>query len=316
MLKKNLLVWLLLALFILPLSVYPRYTEALIRPVNPEAEEEEVVPGPADEKLLRILVNGVSIHFDSPPYIKNGRTMVPVRFVSEELGARVAWDGGERKVTVTKDDKEIVFFIDQTTVWINGRERADLLDVPAEISHDRTMVPLRFVGETLEARVDWDGEKRLVTVDTAHLITLYFADEQAAYLVPEQREIWGVNPRNIEDMSRRVFHELLKGPERPELHRTIHDSGKRNILVVLTGELPYTGTLILNLTSDFVDEQKARGMGTAGETMAVYSMVNSLCELPGVERVKFLEEGREVESLFGHIATDQPVRPRWDLVQR
>ena len=314
MLKKNLLIWLLLALFILPLIVFPRHTEALIRPVNPEAEEEDVAPGPADEKPIHILVNGISIHFDSPPYIKNGRTMVPVRFVSEELGARVDWDGGERKVTVTKDDMEIILFIDQTTVWINGRERTDLLDVPAEISLDRTMVPLRFVGETLEARVDWDGEKRLVTVDTAHLVTLYFADEQAEYLVPEERAVWGVHPRNIEDLSRRIFHELLKGPENPDLHRTIHDSGKRNIVVVLTGELPYTGTLILNLTSDFVRAQ--HGLGSAGETMAVYSMVNSLCELPGVERVKFLEEGREVEALFGHIATEQPISPRWDLVRR
>ncbi len=314
--KKNVFLWMLLTLCTAACCLIPLQAEAVLRPVAPDqvGEEEAEAPQP-EEQPIRILVNGISIDFDVPPFIKEGRTMVPVRFVSQELGARVSWDGDERKVTIVKGDIQVELIIGEKTVWINGEEQRDLLDVPAEIVKGRTMVPLRFVGETLEARVGWDGAKRIVTVGTPMEITLYFADQEAQYLLPETREVWGVSERDPEAMSMRIFEELLRGPTEPHLRPTIHDSGTKNIVIILTGELRSTGTLIVNLTGDFVREQKARGLGSAGETMAVYSMIHSLCEQPDVERVKFLEEGRDPEAIFGHIATDRPLQPNPALLQ-
>ena len=310
--KKTLLVWMLVALFVVPLGFVPAQADAVIRLADPQEGEERIQTIRPTERPIRILVYGNSIAFDSPPYIKDGRTMVPVRFVSEELGAHVDWDGAEQKVTITMDERRIVLIIGDTRARVDGREIR--LDVPAEITNDRTMVPLRFVSEALGAQVEWDGDTRTVFVGPLEM-TLYFSDRNAQYLVPEKREVMGVDPKNAEKMSKEIFNQLLKGPERADLRRTIHDSSTKNIVIILTGELPSTGTLYLNLTKAFVDRQKQVGMGSAGETMAVYSIVHSLCEQPKVKSVKFLEEGRAPESLFGHIYTGEPITPKGDLVR-
>ncbi len=310
--KKTLLVWMLLALLIGPMGFFPFQSDAVIKQVDNQTDEHRIQTVRPTQNPIRILVHGKSIEFDAPPYIKEGRTMVPVRFVSERLGAHVDWDGSEQKVTITMDERRVVLIIGDTRALVDGREIQ--LDVPAEISKDRTMVPLRFVSEALGTEVEWDGDTRTVFVGPVE-ITLYFSDRNAEFLIPEKREVMGVDPGNAEKMSEEIFNQLLKGPERADLRRTIHDSGTRNIVIILTGELPTTGTLYLNLTKNFVDRQKQVGLGSAGETMAVYSIVNSLCEQPNVKSIKFLEEGRDPEAIFGHIYTGEPITPKWNLVR-
>lgn len=300
---KKLLVWMLLALLFFPVAPFSLQVEAVNNEVDPKSEENEVE---AAEKPIRILVNGESIDFDEPPFIKDGRTMVPVRFVSERLGASLAWDGEEQKVTIDLEDTRIVLVIGKDFARVDQEEIE--LDAPPEIAKGRTMVPLRFVGEALDADVGWDGETRTVTVDTTSTITLYFADEEAQYLVPEKREVIGVNPNNTERMSEEIFKQLLSGPTREELHPTIRDSGHKNLRRVITLELP---ELHLHLTDAFVNAQVG---GSAAERMALYSIVNSLCEQAGVENVRFFQEDRDVEAIFGHTDTERPVWPDWNLV--
>jgi len=309
-LLRSLFTWLLVALLLIPVGAFALHAEAVTGEEGLQNEKNEGEAAETEQDPISIVVNGQTIDFDVEPYIEEGRTMVPVRFVSEQLGAHVAWDGDEQKVTINLEDTTIVLEIGKETVWINDQEHEGILDVPAEIVEDRTMVPLRFVSEALGEAVKWEGETRTVFVGPVEL-TLYFADEQAQYLVPETREVLGVNLNNPEIMSEIIFEELLKGPEQEGLNPTIFDSGNKNINVILTGELPRTGILILNLTGDFVNAQQR---GAAGETMAVYSLVHSLSEQPEVENVQFLQDGREEEALFGHIATDRPLSPDPDLV--
>ena len=97
------------------------------------------------------------------PQIVDGRTLVPVRFVSESLGAVVIWDGEKREVSLLDGTNTIYLTIDSKEVIVNGETIT--LDVPAQIIDNSTMVPIRFVSEALGANIAWDGETRTVTID-------------------------------------------------------------------------------------------------------------------------------------------------------
>jgi len=102
-------------------------------------------------------VNGVSKVMDAAPYIKNGRTYCPIRFLGYAMGltdAEIVWDEATQKVTMTKGDKVVELTIGSTTITINGE--AKTMDVAPEISNGRTMLPARFVAEGLGYVVGWD----------------------------------------------------------------------------------------------------------------------------------------------------------------
>lgn len=102
---------------------------------------------------------------DVAPIIVNDRTMLPARFVAENLGAEVEWDDNNRQVIITRDDIKIVLTIDSAAAVVNGEEKE--LDSPAFIENDRTYTPVRFIAENLGAEVEWDEGESLVTITKA-----------------------------------------------------------------------------------------------------------------------------------------------------
>jgi hypothetical protein len=107
-------------------------------------------------------VNGVNKIMDVAPYIKAGRTYVPVRYLGEALGADVAWDEVTKTVTLTKGDKSVVLEIGSTIAKVNG---ADVqMDVAPEIVNGRTMLPARWVAEGLGYAVGWNEVLKQVVV--------------------------------------------------------------------------------------------------------------------------------------------------------
>jgi len=112
-------------------------------------------------------VNGASQTLDSPPVIKNGRTLVPIRAIIEALGGTVGWDGTTRKATVTLGKKTIALWIGKNAATVNGV--STLIDstnakVVPEIINGRTMLPLRFVTENLGATVGWAAATKTITI--------------------------------------------------------------------------------------------------------------------------------------------------------
>ncbi len=107
-------------------------------------------------------VGGVAKVMDVAPYIKNGRTYVPMRYLGEALGAEVVWDDAARTVTLTKGDTTVVFTIGSTSYTVNGE--AKTADVAPEITNDRTMLPARFVAEAFGAEVGWDAGTQTVLI--------------------------------------------------------------------------------------------------------------------------------------------------------
>jgi hypothetical protein len=108
-------------------------------------------------------VNGANIIMDVAPYIKAGRTYVPVRYLGEALGATTAWDEATKTVTITKDDKSVVLVIGSTIAKVNG---ADVqMDVAPEITGvGRTMLPARWVAEGLGYAVGWNEVLKQVVI--------------------------------------------------------------------------------------------------------------------------------------------------------
>lgn len=118
---------------------------------------------------VEIYINHQKVDSDVPPVIYEGRTLVPLRVISEYLGASVAWDGQSKTVRVSADGRQIVLKINDSEAQVD--KNTVLLDVPAMIINGRTMVPLRFAGEALMAEVSWDGElKRVDVVKQLHEI--------------------------------------------------------------------------------------------------------------------------------------------------
>ncbi|MEW5762039.1 MAG: copper amine oxidase N-terminal domain-containing protein [Bacillota bacterium] len=103
-----------------------------------------------------VLVNGTSIYFpDQKPFVdaKVGRTYVPLRFVSQALGCKVDWDDATDSAVILRNGTTVVVPVGSKQILINGAPQA--IDAPAFLLNGRTMVPLRFVSEALNAKVEW-----------------------------------------------------------------------------------------------------------------------------------------------------------------
>jgi len=113
---------------------------------------------------ITVKVNGNEVAFpDQVPYInKNGRTMVPVRFVSESLGANVGWNSSTKTVTIQKGQDVFKLKLGESQAQVNGKTVT--FDTKAEMKNDRVMVPLRFVSEVLGANVVWNSNTRTVEI--------------------------------------------------------------------------------------------------------------------------------------------------------
>jgi hypothetical protein len=99
---------------------------------------------------------------EAAPFISGGRTMVPVRFISEAFGAKVDYDAATKGITITLGDIVIAMQIGNTNVMVNGKSYT--IDAPPMIKANRTFVPIRFISEILQATVTYDAPTRVVTI--------------------------------------------------------------------------------------------------------------------------------------------------------
>ncbi len=125
------------------------------------AEEPRVIALTIGQTVIDL--DGQTLELDVQPYVQAGRTMVPLRFIGEALGAQVEWYEDNQQVIIRRGDQWILLTIGSTRALVNGTPY-DLDCTPEVIQPGRTMVPLRFIGEILGAQVDYDnqtGEIRL-----------------------------------------------------------------------------------------------------------------------------------------------------------
>lgn len=109
-------------------------------------------------------IDGKSTALDQAPVIVNGRTLVPIRFISEAFGASVDWNNSTREATIKLLNNTIVLKVDSATATVNGYNV--YLDAPATIIKQtgRTVVPIRFISDSLGADVAWNSTNKSVTI--------------------------------------------------------------------------------------------------------------------------------------------------------
>lgn len=112
----------------------------------------------------QVELNGEPVAFDVAPFQLANRTMVPMRAIFEALGADVHWNESTQTVTATRDTTDVQLTIGSTRAQVNGQAVA--LDVPPMVSRGSTMVPLRFVSESLGADVSWSELTQTVSIST------------------------------------------------------------------------------------------------------------------------------------------------------
>ncbi len=110
--------------------------------------------------------DGQEITLEQPPMAdeRTGRTLVPLRFVGESLGCRVEWLAKTRQIILQHEKHHIQLTIGSEVALVDGvkklMEQAPVLDERT----GRTLVPLRFISETLGHTVLWDGGRRKIIV--------------------------------------------------------------------------------------------------------------------------------------------------------
>ncbi len=107
----------------------------------------------------KALVNEEVLNLDVAPFIEEDRTFVPLRFIAESFQAKVDWNAQIKKIDITLEHplikKKIELKINSKIAYINGKETT--LEVPPFIiPPGRTVVPLRFIAESFDSKVDWE----------------------------------------------------------------------------------------------------------------------------------------------------------------
>lgn len=116
------------------------------------------------EISIRVRIDGKFIETDAAPVTMNGRTMIPFRTIFNALNADVEWNQAEWTAIGIKDNTVIELPIGEAYAYING-EKINL-DVASSIINGRTYIPVRFVAESLGARVEWDSVNKIVDIWT------------------------------------------------------------------------------------------------------------------------------------------------------
>lgn len=101
------------------------------------------------------------------PIIKDDRTLVPVRFISENLGAKVGWDGETSTAIVALGSNNVEITIGSNIINVNGTAKE--IDVPAQIVNERTFIPLRALVEALNKKVFWDDRGLIAISDIENI---------------------------------------------------------------------------------------------------------------------------------------------------
>ncbi len=132
----------------------------------------EFIAVKANEEIF-VTLDGVKLDFDVKPQIIDGRILVPLRKIFEEIGAFVKWDDETQTISARKSSKTITMTIASCDMKIDKGKTDDAgnpiietvtLDVPSQIIDDRTLVPARAVSEAFGLNVDWDEDAKTVVI--------------------------------------------------------------------------------------------------------------------------------------------------------
>lgn len=244
-----------------------------------------IASSPAYAANHPIQIDGVAVASDVKPETKNKRTMVPLRVVSENLGAKVDWSNS--KVTLTKSSMKVTLQTNSTAAMKNGE--AVQLDVKPYIKNNRVMVPLRFIAETFGCKVNYSNSK--VTVETAPLV------------------IHNVKVKALQYEYHMTMGGVVQQLKGNAYNAAIYDAFVRNKGAKVDAPASYSwmanidvpGSYYKNSQYDFLDEK-----GNSVQRFDVYSLVNAFPDelLTGYPEVLLYDATGDQWYLFSGAARD------------
>ena len=145
-----------------PQQILANYTPALSK-FKEERKQYLLYSSAADSISVR--VDGRPVQFDVHPFIDTQyRVIVPMRAIVEALQANVFWNPTTREVTVTKAGKTVILTVGSRRALVDGQER--FMDTVPVIKNGRTMIPVRFISEYLDTRVEWNSVTNTVDINS------------------------------------------------------------------------------------------------------------------------------------------------------
>lgn len=247
---------------------------------------------------IHLFVDGKKVLSDPPPFIAEGRVMLPLRAAGEALGARVCYCADLNAVLVKKGDIYLLLPVGSKVIYKNGA--AITMDVAVQIIQGRTFVPVRYFAEALNCKVDWDAETSSVVISSMVRLAVYYPKVTAfdAYLVREVHEV-----PYTKQVALAALEQLING--------NVQTGGAFRVLP------PHTRVLGIEIKDqhaivNFSREVLQANVGAALEMLGIQSIVNTLTEFPTVKKVSFMVEGEldeRVMDWWGHVGLyEQPFR--------
>lgn len=161
-----------------------------------------VNPVCAEDNSIKVQLNGEKVLFEVEPRMINNRVLVPMRTIFERLGADVQWDGQNRVVTAKKAGTVVELAVDSRNASItkNGEEKKIQLDVSPIIVKGKTLVPVRFIAESLGVQVGWDqANKTVILIDYRYFLEALKTEAPNFYeFVSNQYEV--INTGEVNDL--------------------------------------------------------------------------------------------------------------------
>ncbi|ARU61825.1 hypothetical protein CBW65_12880 [Tumebacillus avium] len=212
---------------------------------------------------VNVYVNGATLKVDQPAIVKNDRTLVPLRAIFEALGAEILWDEKTQTVTATREDTVIKLQLKSKNAVVNGKTVT--LDVPAESINYRTMVPVRFVSEALDAHVGWDEGTVSVFVSQYPAPSLVKLGEYV-YLIKEN--LTALSEVAVE--SDTIVNNYINNKISLEQFRSQHKANLKE-MAALTAEIK-----AVKVPEDQLAQRYAN------KTIMLFENLYSVCELRGI----------------------------------
>lgn len=135
-------------------------------------------------KACSVEIDGKNLSSNYYSYVKDGRTFVPIREITEALGASVYWDNQKKTALITLNEKNVKLKIGSGVVFIDEeKKKIDENSIPVLVTYNKlketkTMVPLRFISEAFGYNVNWDGKNLQARVDTLNTESLIGESEK------------------------------------------------------------------------------------------------------------------------------------------
>lgn len=276
------------------------YGETEIPDPNQIQNDMLISPKPVEYNTIKVQLDGEYLDFTDAegntvnPTMMNNRTMVPMRKIFEEFGMQIEWSPSARTITAMNDDKIISLAIDSTIATIEDRENSQKetieLDAAPVILDNRTMVPVRFIAESLEKEVAWDANNRTVIIIDFDKVTKELEEK-----VPQLKEMFELEVDPVESLktTSKVTGEITyKDPEDKANNETIKIDGTLDLNMNKEKELE----LVLDLTFSGKGELY-KSIEETGYKNFKFAMVMA----DGNTYIMILQDGKEVWEELGEV---------------